>query len=413
MIRTSRTGRTVGVIVLAVTLVLVVAAVMLWQRGYFAGTDASHDAMPGMTATGGMDMPGMDMPGMNMSGDGTLQLTPDNIRTFGITFDFAEERLLTNEVRSVGIVTADESRVAQVTSRISGYIERLQITETGQRVTRGEPVATIYSPELLAAQQELLVAQRLVEEVGGATGSESARAGARLLDAAKRRLRLWEMTDAQIEAVLRAGEAPRTWTLSAPVSGVVTEKFVVEGQAISAGQPLLTITNLDQVWVDAELSDGQLTDVHVGTSATIDVAALPGRPFSGRVSFIHPTVDLQTRTVRARVALSNTAGRLKPGMFATVQLETANRRALTVPIAALFRTGRQTLVFVDLGDGRIAAQDVEVGTEGALFAEILSGIEPGQRVVTSAQYLLDAESNLADVMRAMMAQMGSADMQEH
>lgn len=407
MIRDSRNGRSALVVVLVISVVLLVVAVIVWQRGGFRDADATREAMPGSAAVNSSDMGGMDM-----SSDGTLQLTTDQIQTFGITFGFAEERLLTNDMRSVGIVTVDESRVAQVTPRVSGYVERLQIAETGQRVTRGEPVATIYSPELLAAQQELLVAQRLVQEVSGATASESSRAGTRLLEAAKRRLRLWEVTDAQIEAVLRSGEAPRTWTVSAPVSGVVTERFVVEGQAISAGQPLLTITNLDQVWVDTELSDGQLADVRVGTPATVDITALPGRPFTGRVAFIHPTVDMQTRTVRARIELANTSGRLKPGMFATVRMESTNRRALTVPIAALFRTGRQTLVFVDLGDGRIAAQEVEVGTQGASFAEILAGIEPGQRVVTSAQYLLDSESNLADVMRAMMAQTGTADMQE-
>ncbi len=388
------------------TLVAVAAAVVVARQR----SDSSAGAPVAESSAG---MSGMDgMAGMNMSGDGAVQLTANQIRTFGVTFGFVEERTLTANVRTVGLVTVDETRVARVTAKFSGYVERLYVEETGRPVRRGQALAAIYSPELLAAQEELLVALRLERAVGGSGVPGVPGGSVDLVGAARRRLRLLDMSEARIQEIVDTGRVRRAVTLSSPASGVVTEKTVVEGQAIQAGQPLYTITDLDRVWVEAELSEGQIADVRDGTGAEIEVAAYPGRTFRGRVEFIQPTVDPQARTVAARVAVSNSAGLLKPGMFATVRLETPTRRALTVPASALLRTGQRTLAFVDLGEGRFAAEEVEVGRATGDYVEILAGLEPGQRVVTSAQFLLDSESNLAEVMRAMMGQMGSSDMQD-
>lgn len=394
----------VGALVLLAAALIAVVLVARQHRDTGAASDA--DAISGMS-----DMKGMEgMAGMDMSGDGAVRLTADQVRTFGITFGSVEERMLTADVRTVGIVVTDETRVAQVTPKFSGFVERLFVEETGRTVQRGQPLAAIYSPELLAAQEELLVAQRLESVVGESAVPGVPTASSDLLGAARRRLRLMDVSEAQIQEILRTGRLQRTITLYSPAAGVVTEKNVVQGQAVQAGQTLYTLADLSRVWVEAELREGQLAAVRPGTTADIEVPAYPGRTFKGRVEFVYPTVDPETRTVRARIAVANTTGLLKPGMFATTRLETPTRRALTVPVTALVRTGERTLVFVDMGGGRLAPQDVEVGRVTGDLAEILVGVEPGQRVVTSAQFLLDSESNLAEVMRAMMGQMGMSDM---
>lgn len=395
-------------LIVGVGVLAVIAAATLAVATTRNGEGRPRDGSAAGAAAGTDDMAGM--PGMDMSGGGTVQLTTDQMRQFGITFESVEERTLETSVRTVGIVTVDETRVVQVTPKFSGYVERLYVDYTGRQVRRGQPLAAVYSPELVAAQEELLLAQRLERTIGESAVPGMPAGSSDLLGAAKRRLRLWDISEAQIEKILRTGQIERTLTLYSPVSGVVVEKSVVQGQAIQPGQTLYTITDLREVWVEAELREGDLASVREGTGADIEVAAYRGRPFKGRVEFIHPTLDQQARTVKARIAVANSAGLLKPGMFATVRLTTPTRRALSVPTSALVHTGERILVFVDLGGGRLAPQEVEVGPSTGELTEVLAGLEPGQRVVTSAQFLLDSESNLAEVMKAMMSQMGSSDM---
>ncbi|HEX3157006.1 MAG TPA: efflux RND transporter periplasmic adaptor subunit [Gemmatimonadaceae bacterium] len=350
-------------------------------------------------------MAGMD--GMAMSSDGAARLTADQIRQFGVTFGRVEERTLEDAVRAVGVVVVDESRLEQVAPRFGGYVERLYVEATGAPVRRGQPLMTVYSPELYAAQQELLTAWNLYypserNDIPGVPGSS-----VDLVAAARRRLTLAGMTEAQVDEVLRTGNPQRAVTIFAPASGVVLEKRVVQGQAIQPGEMVYTIANLSRVWVEAELRGVDAAAVRVGTLAEIMVEGLAGRPLEGRVEYVYPTMDAVARTTRARVALANGAGRLRPGMFATVRLTAPVRRALTVPATAVVRTGERAVVFVDMGGGSLMTHEVELGRAAGDYVEILTGVEPGQRVVTSAQYLIDAESNLAEVMRAMMGQMGS------
>lgn len=396
--------RTAAVVALIVLSAALIAFFLLVRRDSDDETAAVADEMAGMSGMEGMA-------GMDGGGDGSVRLTADQIRTFGVTFGPVEERVLTDDIRTVGIVTVDETRIAQVTPKYSGYIEQLFVEETGRRVQRGQPLAAIYSPELLAAQEELLIARRLDRIVGESAVPGVPTASADLAGAARQRLRLMDVSDIQIDELLRTGRVQRTITLHSPATGVVTEKSVVLGQAVQAGQTLYTLVDLSRVWVEAELREGQLAGVRPGTSAGIEVPAYPGRTFLGRVEFVHPTVDRETRTVRARIGVANTAGLLKPGMFATMRLATPAWSALTVPVTALVRTGERTLVFVDLGGGRLLPQEVEVGRVAGDHVEILAGVDAGQRVVTSAQFLLDSESNIAEVMRSMMGQMGASDME--
>ncbi|HEX7942190.1 MAG TPA: efflux RND transporter periplasmic adaptor subunit, partial [Gemmatimonadaceae bacterium] len=290
-----------------------------------------------------------------------VHLTANQIRQFGITFGTAEMRPLESRVRTVGTVTVDETGLAQVVPRFGGFVERLHVDATGQPVRRGQPLMDVYSPELLAAEQELLVARNLERSIGESTVPGVPAGTPDLVAAAKRRLQLWDISEAQIEAILRTGEPRRTLTLYAPASGIVLEKNVVRGQAIQSGQMLYTIASLDDVWVEAALREQDAGAVRIGSAASVALAAFPGRPVRGRVTYIYPTLDSTARTIRARIEVPNPDGRLKPGMYATVELTTPTRTALAVPASAVVNTGERAVVFVDLGSGELAPREVVVG----------------------------------------------------
>lgn len=384
------TRRTQWIAGIAIVVALVVVAILV-RRTRSSSSKAAPDSMAGMAG---------------MSPDGAVRLTASQLTTFGVTFGTVEQRTLSTSVRTVGAVTMDESRMASVTPKVNGFVERLYVNTTGQAVRRGQPLADVYSPDLLAAQEELLLARRLDRTVGQSAVPGVPSSSGELLAAARRRLRLWDVSETQIDEVLRTGRARRTVTLYSPVSGVVTEKKVVVGQAVQAGMELYTLADLSEVWVDVQVRETEAANVRAGTGADVEFATYPGRTYKGRVSFIYPTITEQTRSVRARVSVANSEGQLKPGMYATVRLSSPTRSALTVPRAAVVQTGERAVVFVDQGKGALRPLDVETGASAGDYVEILAGLEPGQRVVTSAQFLLDSESNLAEVMKSMIGMGG-------
>jgi Cu(I)/Ag(I) efflux system membrane fusion protein len=360
----------------------------------------------------GADLAGVadDMAGMEMStgGDGSVQISASQLTQFGITFASVEDRVLAMRLRTVGIVTTAEDMLAHVAPKAGGFVETLFVEKTGEEVRRGDALATIFSPNLIAAQEELLIAQRLTLAAGDSIAPGITVGSMSLLQAARQRMRLWDIADAEIESVLASGRVQRTLTLYSPITGIILEKRVVEGQSVGAGELLYAIADLATVWVEAELREGQIGMVREGTSAQIEVASLPEQKLVGRVEFINPVLQPDSRTGRARIAVRNSERLLKPGMYATVYFTTPDRRALTVPSSAVMHTGERAVVFVDRGAGRITPAVVKTGQTTDDLVEVLSGLEPGQRVVTSAQFILDSESNLADVMRSMIG-MGAAD----
>ena len=296
-----------------------------------------------------------------------------------------------------------------MTPKFGGFVERLYVNATGEPVQRGQPLLEVFSPELLAAQHELLLAEKLQGELGRGAVPGVPDTGTDLVEAAKRRLRLWDITETQIDAVIRTGQPQRTLTLYAPAGGIVMAKQVIDGQSIVTGQPLYTIADLSAVWIDVQLRESDAAAVRMGTAADVQVAGLARHPLKGRVAYVYPTLDSVSRAIRARIEIPNTGSLLKPGMYATVQLVTPIRSALTIPNSAVLRTGERNVVFVDMGGGTLMPHDVELGSVTTDYTEVLAGLEPGQRVVTSAQFLLDSESNLAEVMRSMIGQMNSSD----
>lgn len=370
---------------------------------------ATTSTVVASTPSSGHDMEGMQTSAASTSDGNAIQITASQIHQFGITFGTAERRTLEHTVRTVGTVTVDEARRSQVVPRIGGYVERLYVDQTGQRVRRGQPMMDVYSPELVAAEQELLVAGKLAKSIHGSSVPGATGTTIDLVAAARRRLELWDISDAQIEDILRTGKARRTLTLHAPSSGVVLQKNVVQGQAIQPGQMLYDIADLSEVWVDVALREADVGAVRVGSTASVQFAGYPGAPLAGRVAYVYPTLDSISRSMRARIEVPNRSGRLMPGMYATVALTTPSRTALTVPSSAVLRTGVRALVFVDKGGGRLEPQTVQLGREAGDFTEIVDGLSTGQRVVTSAQFLLDSESNLGEVMRGMIGQRGTSD----
>jgi multidrug efflux pump subunit AcrA (membrane-fusion protein) len=337
------------------------------------------------------DMPGMA--GASQAADTSgVPIDRGEAARLGITFARASERPITTSVRAVGMLKYAEPRQVYVNARVNGWVEKLYADYVGKSVTVGEPLLALYSPDLVSAQEEYLLARRLRDDT--------------LAASARRRLALWDIAPDQIDSLEARGAVARTLTLRAPRSGEIVEKNVIEGQAVQAGTNLFLIADRSELWVDVAIFEQDAAAVRVATPATIIVDALPSRTFQGHVTFIYPQLDEKTRTLTARVEVANASGALRPGMFATAELSRAGRHAVSVPLTAVLPTGTKDLVFLNRGDGRFVPREVRVGARGDSLVEIVQGLKRGDEVVASATYLLDSESNLAAAIQGLMLQMG-------
>ena len=311
----------------------------------------------------------------------TPAITPHRQQLIGVQTGIAETRELGRSIRTVGRVAIDETRVHRITTKFDGYIERLYVNYTGKEIRRGEPLFSIYSPDLLATQQEYLLALR------------SAKQSPSLLDAARRRLQLWDISAADIRELERSGATRKSLTISSPTHGFVMTKNAVEGARVTAGEPMFEIADLDRVWIVADVYESELAWVRTGSSATITLTYLPGRTFKGTITFIAPTIDPMTRTAKVRIELDNRDGALKPEMFGDVVIQEPARRVTVVPASAVIATGTRSIVFVS-NNGDFEQREVETGTKSDQFIEIRRGVEPGEKVATQANFLIDSESRL-------------------
>lgn len=329
-----------------------------------------------------------------------ITLTDADARRIGVTFATATRDAISREVRTVGQITFDESRVHAIAPKIDGWVERLYVNTTGQPVAQGQPLLTIYSPMLVSAQEELLLAQRLQGDVTGADAGTAQRA-ADLVASARRRLAYWDIPASEIAAIERTGAVRKTLTLRSPVSGHVLEKNVLVGQKIMAGDALYRVADLRAVWVEGEVYEQDLASVRVGQTVRAEFQALPGERRTGRISYVYPTLNPETRTVRVRVVLPNRDLRLKPGMYATIRITGGARVALTVPRSAVLSTGERSIVFVRNASGSLGPREVSLGASYEDRIEILRGVSAGETVVASATFLVDAESNLGTALGGM------------
>jgi Cu(I)/Ag(I) efflux system membrane fusion protein len=329
-------------------------------------------------------------------GSGVVKVSPARIQTLGVKTARAEERTLDAALRAVGRVEVDERRIHDVAPRFEGWIERLQVSATGDPVSKGQALFSVYSPELVSAQKELRIAETL--EQGAGNADPAAREGARrLAEAARERLRNWKVASA-------AGSESALVTFSSPATGVVLEKKAVEGMRFMAGTVIYRIADLSTVWVIADVYEQDLARVKLGEAAQVIIDAFPGHLFEARVTYLYPTLNAATRTTPVRLELKNHDGMLRPGMFAHVEIATAGSAArLTVPPSAVIDTGDRQVVLLVLGEGKYKPQPVKIGLRGREAVEILEGIQAGDEVVTAANFLIDAESNLKAALSTFTA----------
>ena len=327
--------------------------------------------------------------------DATVKISIDRIQKLGIRTEQVGMRELTRIVRAVATVQADERRLYTVAPRFEGWIERLHVNATGQAVKKGDPLMDVYSPELITAQHEYLTAKRGGGRVEG-SGSEVREAMERLAESALQRLRNWDISDSDLQALRQKGEFTHSVTFRSAVNGVVLDKPAIQGQRFMAGEMLYRIADLSNVWMLADVFEQDLALVREGQLATVRIEAYPETAFNGKVTFIYPTVNPETRTAKVRIELPNPQGLLKPAMYGRVELASSKSKdkILTVPISAVLNTGTRQSVLVDLGEGRFEPRMVKLGAHGDDYAEVLEGLAAGEMVVVKANFLIDAESNL-------------------
>jgi Cu(I)/Ag(I) efflux system membrane fusion protein len=328
-------------------------------------------------------------------------IAPEVRARLGILVVIAEVRTLTRDLRLVGRVVPAETAQRTVASRVDGFVERLAVDFTGRPVHRGEVLLDLYSPMLVAAQQELLLAVGLRRALGGAAAPEAAQNADSLVAAARRRLQYWDISDDQITELERSGTVRRTLTLRSPSDGVVLQKNVVQGQAVAAGATLFEIADLGTVWLEADVFEDDLASVRVGQAADVSFDAYAGEVVRGRVAYVYPTTDPASRTGKVRVEIANPTGRIRPGLFGTVRISAPGVRGVVIPRQAALVTGDRQLVFVEDSANRFQPRLVEFGAENDSLVVVLGGLSAGERVVATAAFLLDAESNLGAAMAGM------------
>ncbi|GAB4234161.1 MAG: hypothetical protein OHK0028_10280 [Deltaproteobacteria bacterium] len=340
---------------------------------------------------------GGDLP----EGYASVPVGMERVRMAGIRSAPAVRETIRHPVRAVGLVVPDERRVRRVQSKIEGWIEKLHTNFTGQPVTKGRPLLEIYSPDLVATQREYLLARESEDRMKRSPYEDARRMSSGLVQAARTRLKLFDVPENFITELERTGQVRRTVTLNAPVSGYVTGKEIFEGTRVMPGMDLLTVTDLSRVWIEADLYEYEAQSVRVGQAAVLETVADPGGKIKGRVAYIYPTLSPETRTLKVRFDFPNPGLRLKPQMYANVSLDLHSVTGVVVPDSALIETGVRTIAFVDAGNGSFEPREVKVGVRGDGKAQILSGVKAGEKVAVGANFLLDSESKLRAALTKM------------
>ncbi len=323
-----------------------------------------------------------------------IKISTEKIQKLGVKTEAASLKALDKVVRAAGRIEVNERRVHAITPKFEGYVERLHVSATGQAVGKGQALFEVYSPELVSAQREYAIAAQGVQSLKDA-GSDAQSGMKQLADSSLMRLKNWDISDEQIRALEKDGEAKRTLTFRSPVGGIVTEKKALQGMRFMPGEMLYQITDLSSVWVLADVFEQDIALVKSGAKAKVMINAYPGKAFSGSISYVYPTLRAETRTVQVRIELPNPGRLLKPGMFAQVELAVAARsKVVTVPLSAVIDSGTRRIVLVQAKEGRFEPREVKLGARSDNYVEVLEGVKDGEQVVVAANFLIDAESNL-------------------
>jgi RND family efflux transporter MFP subunit len=346
------------------------------------------------------DKPGTSPMGMDMvpvyEGEegGGVRIDPTTVQNIGVRYETAQRRMLSKTIRTVGKVDYDEKTLYYVNTKISGWVDKLYVNYTGKFVQKGDPLLDIYSPELVSAEEEYIIA--LKYKSGDSTQPQE------LYSRAHRKLMYWDISHEQIQRLEVTRQPEKTMALIAPATGIIVEKNVLQGGNIMAGTNLFKIADLSTVWVNAEVYEYEVPFVKVGQRATVTLAYIPGKVITGRVSYIYPYLNPDTRTVRVRIEIPNPHLLLKPEMFATVELQSPVAvNAVALPEQAVIHSGERNVVVVSRGDGRFESRDVKLGILASGYYQVLDGVREGEKIVVSSQFLLDSESNLKAVLQTM------------
>jgi Cu(I)/Ag(I) efflux system membrane fusion protein len=353
------------------------------------------------------EMKGLTMDSLQKEGkmqevtQGTVQISLERQQLIGVKIGTVEIKPLEKVIRTVGRVDYDEKRLTTISPKIGGWIEDLFVDFTGRFVQQGEPLLTLYSPELVSTQEEYLLALRARKDLAKSPFSEVAGSGNSLAESARRRLKLWDITDDQVKALEENGQPRKTLTLYSPFSGVVLEKMAYKGMNVMPGMALYKLADLSVVWVYADIYDYELPFIRLGQQATVQLSYLPGEAFTGKAIYIYPSLDPNTRTAKVRFELSNPHGKLKPEMYANVEIKVHLGKKLAVSEGAIIDTGLRQMAIIDKGSGYFEPREVKVGAKVDDYYEVIKGLKAGERVVTSANFLIDSESKFREAMGGM------------
>ena len=360
------------------------------------------------------DKPGKDSMGMEMEsfkvasgnasavpGLAAVSITPAARQRMGLTLGTVEKRAMTRKIRTSARIVADEARLYRVTTKVEGWVDKLLVSVSGQEVHKGDPLLTIYSPQLVSAQQDFLIALQSAGALTAGAGGDAAEGARSLMEAARQRLKLWDVNDEQIGRLEKTRQVDKTLTLYAPAGGFVIEKGVLAGQKIMPGDSLMVVADLSVVWGDADIYESDLQYVQVGMPMELKLPYWPGKTFSGKVSFISPALDRETRTLKIRLEIPNPEALLKLEMYADATLNYPLGERLVAPETAIMRTGERSYAFRDGADGKLTPVEVKLGARNDGCYEIIAGLKEGDRVVTSANFLVDSESSMRAALEAV------------
>jgi len=393
---------------------LILVIILLWvvdgcSKGQEATPHKNHEGEVKQEAKKAedLDIKGLTMEAIEKEGKvkevapGTVQITPERQQLIGVKFGTVERKPLEKVIRTVGRVDYDEKRIVTVSPKIGGWIEELYVDFTGRFVRQGESLLTIYSPELVSTQEEYLIALRARKDLVKSPFPEIASTGNSLAESARRRLKLWDISDDQIKALEESGQAQKTLTLHSPFSGFVLEKMAYKGMNVMPGMALFKLADLSVVWLYADIYEYELPFVRLGQKASVQLSYLPGETFTGKAIYIYPSLNPETRTAKVRFEFPNPQGKLKPEMYANVEIKVHLGEKLVVPEGAIIDTGLRQMAIVDKGSGYFEPREVKVGTKVDDEYEVIKGLRAGERVVTSANFLIDSESKLKEAVGSM------------
>lgn len=353
----------------------------------------------------GMDLvPVYEEEGKEKEPASIISIDPVTMQNMGVRLGRVQRKTLIKYIRTLGNITFDETKIFTVNTKFNGWIEKLYVNFVGEDVKKGQPLFDIYSPELVTAQEEYLLAVEQYNSLATNSYSRVRNGAERLLKASLTRLRYWDLTEEQIEQIGKSGKVQKILTIYSPAAGVVTQKIAFEGHYVKEGEHQYQIVDLSSVWVDVDVYEYELPWVRKGMAADMELAYIPGKRFKGRVLFIYPYLEAKTRTAKLRLAFANPGYQLKPGMYADIYLKSVVAKdSLVIPQEAVIDSGVRKIVFVAIGKGKFQPREVKIGLEGNENEfQVLDGLNEGEEIVLSAQFMLDSESRLRDAIQKML-----------